>query len=151
MLARSILKKLLGFLMPLVVDDPLDNDRRSEIVAYLREVRMAHTREIGRATEIPVASLSHHLEVLRNAGLVTKVEANGYTVYFPADNEWDHEDRRRLAMLADETRQAIARLLLDCGSASEEKIAEGLDLSRGAISEQRSPVSWRSVGVAEGV
>lgn len=44
-------------------------------------------------------------------------------------------------MLADETRQAIARLLVDRGSASQEEIAGHLGLSRGAISEQMGKLS----------
>lgn len=136
LLAWSLLKKIVPFSVGLLSGDPLANDRRRAIHAFLEDVGFAHVREIERATDIPVASLSYHLRVLRECGLLVKVEQGGYTVYYPVCGELSQEEREDLALLADPTRRDIASQLVQHGSLCQDELVRALDVARSTISRQ---------------
>lgn len=138
MLAVSVGKKLFGFIAPLVIDNPLGNDRRKRIFAFLKEAGMAHRREIHRATGIPNASLKHHLDILREHNLIVEVKENGYTVYFPTSGDLAYEDMEKLAYLADPSRRSIAEKLAEWGKGTQGDLTDGLGLSQSQVSRHLS-------------
>jgi len=64
-----------------------------------------------------------------------KVKREGYTVYFACD-EFEIEDKERLALLASETRAEIAERLVEAGGATQEALMDALGLSQPAVSKQ---------------
>jgi len=135
MLALSLVKKLPALFLGLLARDPLKNDRRRQIYEFLQESRMAHVRLIARALGIPVSSALYHLRVLHEADALVKVKREGYTVYFACD-EFEIEDKERLALLASETRAEIAERLVEAGGATQEALMDALGLSQPAVSKQ---------------
>lgn len=148
LLVASVGKKLVGFLAPLVIDNPLGNDRRREIFEFLKDAGMAHVREVHRATGIAKTSLIHHLRVLREHNLVIEVEENGFKVYFPTSTDLSPEQRQKLALLADPSRRSIAERLVQQGPHTQEALVEEVGLSRGQVSRQLSKLASASL-VAE--
>lgn len=136
LLAWGVLKHLLLSVVVSLVKNPLDHDRRREIYDHLREEGMSHHREIHRATGIPVGSLSYHLRVLRKAGLVASVRRSGYKVYFPLSDERDIQEMRRLALLANPTRERIAETLVHKGDQTQSSLQDELGLAQSSISQQ---------------
>lgn len=138
MLVVSVGKKLFGFVAPLLVRDPLDNDRRQRIFSFLQDVGMAHVREIHRATGYQMPSLRYHLRVLRSHDLVARVEQNGYTVFFPLSEDLCAEEREKLALLADSSRRSIAETLVQAGEATQDELIEAVGLSQPQVSRHVS-------------
>jgi predicted transcriptional regulator len=135
MLAVSFVKKVPPFLIGLLARDPLNNDRRRRIHRFVEEAGMAHVRLIARALGIPVSSALYHLRVLHEADALVKVKREGYTVYFACD-EFEIEDKKRLALLASETRATIAEHLAEAGGATQDALAEALGISQPTVSKQ---------------
>lgn len=137
-LAVSILRRIGAFLLPLAIENPLANDRRRRIFDYLEKTRMAHRGQIQRATDIPDASLAHHLNVLEGHGLVVEVDQNSYKAYFHRSVEAPIAELERLAVLAHPSRRSIAERLVDRGSATQSDLTEDIDLSQSQVSRQLS-------------
>jgi predicted transcriptional regulator len=134
LLVWSALKKLTPFIAGLLSKSPLENDRRQRIYEFLEDAGMAHPRLIERSLGIPFSSVLHHLDVLREANLITTVEREGYKVCFPC-GDLSEEQSERVAVLASPTRAEIARALVSEGCQTQAEIAEQLGLARSTVSE----------------
>jgi predicted transcriptional regulator len=135
LVAFSVLKKLPAGVVGLLARDPLSNERRRRVHEHILEEGMVHVRGLARELDIPVSSAMYHLRVLREAGLLVRVEREGYTVYFSCD-EFDVDEKERLALLAGGTRRDIACMLARRGAATQEALAELMDVSQSTVSKQ---------------
>lgn len=150
LLMASLGKKFLVPLVNRVREDPRDNDHRARILDFLEKSGLAHLRQIHRATGIPLSTLSYHLDVLREAGEVKAVDRGGYKVFFPSETSLTDEERGSLAWLANPTRQRIADLLLEQGSATQTDLAKELEISRSNLSEQLAKLEEANLVRGEG-
>lgn len=137
-IAWAVAKHVLAFAVGLLIRDPLDNDRRQRIYAYLQEVSIAHTRDIKRAVDLPMGPVSYHLRVLKSAGLVANVRRAGYQVWFVPTAEFGWDEMEALALLVDPTRRRIAEALGCKQAVTQQALAECLDLHVSSVSRQLS-------------
>lgn len=131
-----IVRKLVPVAVGLLSDHPLKNGRRKRIYEQLEEKGIVHVRELQRLTDIPLGSLSHHLRVLEEAGLVESVPYSNYKAYLVSEEDLDHRAKRRLAPLANETRRRVVETLIAKEASCQDELAERLGLTQGAISRQ---------------
>lgn len=127
------------YVLPLVIGrsraGPLAHPRRLRIYSFLEKQGIAHMRAISRDTQIPIASLNHHLSILRREGLVQRIcHGNRHAYFIPSPNR-SREDMRRIAALAETTRLDIARILTKEGSLSQGAIQKRLGLPQSTISD----------------
>lgn len=138
LLAWTVGKKVIPFGVALLSKDPLEHPRRQSIHRTLQRRGVANVRQIQRATSIPLGSLSYHLRVLEEMGLVESIEHANYRAYFVSSENLSLETKEKLALLADETRREIAETLLAAQGVCQQALADGLGLSQGAVSKQLS-------------
>lgn len=117
-------------------NNPLAHPRRRLIHGFLQQAGLAHVRELHRATRIPVASLAHHLEVLKRDELVKCVKLGRHRIYFISSPHESNDDLRRLAFLAEPTRRRIAEALVHTDGLCQRELKEQLGLSQSSVSHQ---------------
>lgn len=138
LLVWSVAKKIGTVAVPLLNRDPLTHDRRKRIHDFLDKTEMAHLRQIQRALGIPIGSLTHHLDVLEDEGLVVSVRRAGHRVFFLAEDTDSRDELERVALLADPTRRSVAELLRERGSLSQKELSEAVGVTQGTISRHLS-------------
>jgi len=134
LIAWSLVKKVPAFLAALLAKDPLTNDRRQRIYAFIQERGLAYPRMIERELDIPFSSVNYHLRILSESGLLTCVEAEGYTVYFPC-TELTPDQKERLAVLASPKRRRIAEMVARQGSGTQQALLDALGLAQSTVAE----------------
>lgn len=134
LLIWTVAKKVVPFTAALLSENPLDHPRREEIHDVLERQGVAHMRGIKRLTGIPLGSLSHHLRVLEEAGIVKSVEYSNYRAFFPSSRGLSEVTMERVAPLAHEVRREIGKVLLGRGCETQEAVAERVNRSQGTVS-----------------
>ncbi|PSQ58640.1 hypothetical protein BRD18_05380 [Halobacteriales archaeon SW_7_71_33] len=110
--------------------DPLAHETRARIHETVREEPGVHLSAVAGATDAPLSTVRHHLDVLADEGLVYDADLRGRRRYFPAAET----DPALQAALADEATAAVVEALDRLGPASVGDLAEAVDRDRSTLS-----------------
>ena len=110
--------------------DPLEHETRADIQAVIREEPGVHLSAVAEATDAPLSTVRHHLDVLADEGLVYDADLRGRRRYFPAEET----DPALQAALADEATAAVVEALDGFGPAAVGDLAEAVDRDRSTLS-----------------
>ena len=110
--------------------DPLAHETRARIHESVREEPGVHLSAVAGATDAPLSTVRHHLDVLADEGLVYDADLRGRRRYFPAAET----DPALQAALADEATAAVVEALDRLGPASVGDLAEAVDRDRSTLS-----------------
>lgn len=88
----AILAKLLAPLFTRISGEAaLTHPRRQEIMAYIQENPGTTFRELSRGTDIPPASLRHHLDMMARSELIMEQSHRATLRYFENHGKYDHD------------------------------------------------------------
>ncbi|HOE53245.1 MAG TPA: helix-turn-helix domain-containing protein [Methanomassiliicoccales archaeon] len=117
----------------MVVDGTLDLENRRRIYEMIRSRPGTYLREMERELGLQVGTLSYHLGILTEAGMVRAEPEGNHVRYFPSEG-FILNDRRTLAYLRSRTTRAILMHILDQGTVSFQGLMALVKVSKSTMS-----------------
>jgi len=93
-------------------EDVHDNPTRRKVIEILEEVKFEHFRELKRLTEAGIGSLTWHLRVLRDFGIVEVERYGQYKLYQLRDNQPSKKEIETYFALRSDNAQKIMKYFL---------------------------------------
>ena len=114
-------------------DELLEHPRRAQVLQLVQAEPGIHFQDLARRLAVGRGTLDHHLRKMLAAGLLTKVQHNGYACYFPKGAV----DRRVMAaapLLRSGGGRAVFQALRQQPGRSGRELALALGLSQSTVS-----------------
>lgn len=105
-------------------DDLLDHPSRSAVIEVLEDHPGATAADVARRADMNYDTVRYHLRLLEEFDEVTTRRPDGKIRYFPNHGRHSRDEADLLAILADATREAIARALLEADGLYAGEVAE---------------------------
>lgn len=115
------------------MDETLDLEGRRRIYDLIRSRPGTHLREMERELGMQVGSLSYHLRILTEAGLV-RTEGDGSRLCYFSVEGFMLNDRKMLAHLRNRSTRAILMYTLDKGTITFAELGALLEISKSTLS-----------------
>ena len=122
----------------------LNNEKRRDIVDYIKGHPGEHYREIKRRLDMPSGTLRHHLKALENASIIRSHREGKYLYYFPYDM-WSS------IRVLTPAQKDIVGVIKDQPGATTQDIADRLGKSRRAVQHHVNDLSDIDIIRAESI
>lgn len=111
----------------------LENDTRRRAYEIIREHPGMNFARVAERLEASTGTVQYHLQVLEDAHLIVSERYGKYRRYFPHGTAYPKRRRERLAVLSTASADAVACYLLDNRGATQQEIADALDVSTSTV------------------
>jgi DNA-binding transcriptional ArsR family regulator len=148
LLQKGLAPTLFPLYSRLAARDLLGNEQRQRLYDAVAAQPFIHLRDLERASGLGYGCVVYHMHVLKRERLVESVKTPSREFFFVPRADLAPQDMRRLAVLADPTRQRIA-LVLARGAATHADLARALGMDKGQLTRQLAKLAEAGLVEAE--